>query len=182
MIPANAIVLRSVKCSDIHKCIAGYGKATLYGVVDLGRKKFAKVFVMSYMGSRVLQEKLCHLKSTCIQAKQLQYNNDIHYVLMIFIFLHIRRFCISKGGSVPLPSDMRGSTVPCNMGVCYLVIFLNLLSPVIFHSFFNSFACFNSLYHSFSHPQGVTCHHATHLPATTSFQAPPRSCLQRYTN
>ena len=63
------------------------------------------------MGSRVLQEKLCHLKSTCIQAKQLQYNNDIHYVLMIFIFLHIRRFCISKGGSVPLPSDMRGSTV-----------------------------------------------------------------------
>ena len=82
-----------------------------YGVVDLGRKKFAKVFVMSYMGSRVLQEKLCHLKSTCIQAKQLQYNNDIHYVLMIFIFLHIRRFCISKGGSVPLPSDMRGSTV-----------------------------------------------------------------------
>ena len=111
MIPANAIVLRSVKCSDIHKCIAGYGKATLYGVVDLGRKKFAKVFVMSYMGSRVLQEKLCHLKSTCIQAKQLQYNNDIHYVLMIFIFLHIRRFCISKGGSVPLPSDMRGSTV-----------------------------------------------------------------------
>ena len=111
MIPANAIVLRSVKCSDIHKCIAGYGKATLYGVVDLGRKKFAKVFVMSYMGSRVLQEKLCHLKSTCIQAKQLQYNNDIHYILMIFIFLHIRRFCISKGGSVPLPSDMRGSTV-----------------------------------------------------------------------
>ena len=58
-----------------------------------------------------LQEKLCHLKSTCIQAKQLQYNNDIHYVLMIFIFLHIRRFCVSKGGSVPLPSDMRGSTV-----------------------------------------------------------------------
>ena len=116
MIPANAIVLRSVKCSDIHKCIAGYGKATLYGVVDLGRKKFAKVFVMSYMGSRVLQEKLCHLKSTCIQAKQLQYNNDIHYVLMIFIFLHIRRFCISKGGSVPLPSDMRGSTVlECNI-------------------------------------------------------------------
>ena len=111
MIPANAIVLHSVKCSDIHKCIAGYGKATLYGVVDLGRKKFAKVFVISYMGSRVLQEKLCHLKSTCIQAKQLQYNNDIHYVLMIFIFLHIRRFCISKGGSVPLPSDMRGSTV-----------------------------------------------------------------------
>ena len=54
-----------------------------------------------------LQEKLCHLKSTCIQAKQLQYNNDIHYVLMIFIFLHIRRFCVSKGGSVPLPSDMR---------------------------------------------------------------------------
>ena len=39
MIPANAIVLRSVKCSDIHKCIAGYGKATLYGVVDLGRKE-----------------------------------------------------------------------------------------------------------------------------------------------
>ena len=63
------------------------------------------------MGSRVLQEKLCHIRSTCIQAKQLQYNNDIHYVLMIFIFLHIRRFCISKGGSVPLPSDMRGSTV-----------------------------------------------------------------------
>ena len=90
MIPANAIVLRSVKCSDIHKCIAGYGKATLYGVVDLGRKKFAKVFVMSYMGSRVLQEKLCHLKSTCIQAKQLQYNNDIH----IFAYpkiLHIQR-------------------------------------------------------------------------------------------
>ena len=58
-----------------------------------------------------LQEKLCHLKSTCIQAKQLQYNNDIHYVLMIFIFLHIRIFCVSKGGSVPLPSDMRGSTV-----------------------------------------------------------------------
>ena len=82
--------------------------------MDLGRKKFAKVFVMSYMGSRVLQEKLCHLKSTCIQAKQLQYNNDIHYVLMIFIFLHIRRFCISKGGSVPLPSDMRGSTVQAN--------------------------------------------------------------------
>ena len=77
MIPANAIVLRSVKCSDIHKCIAGYGKATvtLYGVVDLGRKKFAKVFVMSYMGSRVLQEKLCHLKSTCIQAN----------IIMIFI-------------------------------------------------------------------------------------------------
>ena len=66
------------------------------------------------MGSRVLQEKLCHLKSTCIQAKQLQYNNDIHYVLMIFIFLHIRSFYISKGGSVPLPSDMRGSTV-CKM-------------------------------------------------------------------
>ena len=118
MIPANAIVLRSVKCSDIHKCIAGYGKATLYGVVDLGRKKFAKVFVMSYMGSRVLQEKLCHLKSTCIQAKQLQYNNDIHYVLMIFIFLHIRRFCISKGGSVPLPSDMRGSTVLSYCSIC----------------------------------------------------------------
>ena len=114
MIPANAIVLRSVKCSDIDKCIAGYGKATLYGVVDLGRKKFAKVCVMSYMGSRVLQEKLCHLKSTCIQAKQLQYNNDIHYILMIFIFLHIRRFCLSKGGSVPLPSDMRGSTVHVN--------------------------------------------------------------------
>ena len=57
-----------------------------------------------------LQEKLCHLKSTCIQAKQLQYNNN-HYILMIFIFLHIRRFCVSKGGSVPLPSDMRGSTV-----------------------------------------------------------------------
>ena len=55
--------------------------------------------------------KLCHLQSTCIQAKQSQYNNDIHYVLMIFIFLHIRRFCISKGGSVPQPSDMRGSTV-----------------------------------------------------------------------
>ena len=54
-------------------------KATLYGVVDLGRKKLAKVFVMSYniMGSRVLQEKLCHLKSTCIQAKQLQYNKAI---------------------------------------------------------------------------------------------------------
>ena len=51
-------------------------------VVDLGMKKFAKVFVMPYG----LQEKLCHLKSTCIQAKQLQYNNDIHYVLMIFIF------------------------------------------------------------------------------------------------
>ena len=58
-----------------------------------------------------LQGALCHLKSTCIQAKQLQYNNDIHYGLMIFIFLHIRRFCISKGGLVPLPSDMRGSTV-----------------------------------------------------------------------
>ena len=43
------------------------------------------------MGSRVLQEKLYHLKSTCIQAKQLQYNN-YHYVLMIFIFLRIRRF------------------------------------------------------------------------------------------
>ena len=123
MIPANAIVLRSVKCSDIHKCIAGYGKATLYGVVDLGRKKFAKVFVMSYMGSRVLQEKLCHLKSTCIQAKQLQYNNDIHYVLMIFIFLHIRRFCISKGGSVPLPSDMRGSTTAVK---CYQFPFLRI--------------------------------------------------------
>ena len=39
-------------------------------------------------------------QSTCIQAKQLQYNNYIHYVLMIFIFLHIRRFCISKGCSV----------------------------------------------------------------------------------
>ena len=49
------------------------------------------------MGSRVLKEKLCHLKST------LRFN-DIH------IFA-IRRFCISKGGSVPLPSDMRGSTV-----------------------------------------------------------------------
>ena len=64
-----------------------------------------------------LQGALCHLKSTCIQAKQLQYNNDIHYGLMIFIFLHIRRFCISKGGSVPLPSDMRGSTV---MSCCFL--------------------------------------------------------------
>ena len=87
LIPATAIVLHGVKC------IAHYGKDTLYGVVDLGRKKFAKVFVMPYG----LQEKLCHLKSTCIQAKQLQYNNYIHYVLMIFIFfaypkiLHIQK-------------------------------------------------------------------------------------------
>ena len=68
------------------------------------------------MGSRVLQEKLCHLKSTCIQAKQLQYNNDIHLRFndIHINFLHIRRFCISKGGSVPLPSDMRGSTVHIN--------------------------------------------------------------------
>ena len=78
MIPTNAIVLRSVKCSDIHKCIAGYGKATLYGVVDLGRKKFAKVFVMSYMGSRVLQEKLCHLKVPA-------YKQSNCSIIMIFI-------------------------------------------------------------------------------------------------
>ena len=45
LIPATAIVLRGVKCNDI---IADYGKDTLYGVVDLGRKKFAKVFVMPY--------------------------------------------------------------------------------------------------------------------------------------
>ena len=68
LIPATATVLRGVKCNDI---IADCGKDTLYGVVGLGRKKFAKVFVMPYG----LQEKLCHLKSTCIQAKQLQYNN-----------------------------------------------------------------------------------------------------------
>ena len=60
LIPATAIVLHVVKCY----------RSTLYGVVDLGRKKFAKVSVMPYG----LQEKLCHLKSTCIQAKQLQYN------------------------------------------------------------------------------------------------------------
>ena len=41
LIPA---VLRGVKCNDI----TDYGKDTLYGVVGLGRKKFAKVFVMPY--------------------------------------------------------------------------------------------------------------------------------------
>ena len=59
LIPATAIVLRGVKCNDI---IADYGSYidTLYVVVDLGRKKFAKVCVMPYG----LQEKLYHLKST----------------------------------------------------------------------------------------------------------------------
>ena len=33
LIPATAIVLSSVKCNDIHKRIADYGKGTLYGVV-----------------------------------------------------------------------------------------------------------------------------------------------------
>ena len=45
LIPSTAIVLRGVKCNDI---IADYGKDTLYDVVDLGRKKFGKVFVMPY--------------------------------------------------------------------------------------------------------------------------------------
>ena len=48
LIPATAIILRGVKCNNIHKCIADYVKGTLYGVVDLGRKKFAKVIVMPY--------------------------------------------------------------------------------------------------------------------------------------
>ena len=47
LIPATAIVLCGVKCNDI---IADYGKDTLYIVVDLGRKKFAKVFVVPYYG------------------------------------------------------------------------------------------------------------------------------------
>ena len=45
LIPSTAIVLRGVKCNDV---IADYGKDTLYSVVDLGRKKFAKVFVVPY--------------------------------------------------------------------------------------------------------------------------------------
>ena len=73
-----------------------YRKGTLYGVVDLGRKKFAKVFVMPY-GLQGAPGEAMSSQKYCIQAKQLQYNNDIHYFLMIFIFfaypkiLHIQR-------------------------------------------------------------------------------------------
>ena len=75
MIPA---VLRSVKCSDIHKCIAGYGKATLYGVVDLGRKKFAKVFVMSLWAPG------CSRRSYVI-SKVPAYKQSNCSIIMIFI-------------------------------------------------------------------------------------------------